>query len=314
MGTLMLIGIIAFIVLVILFTAVFTVDQQTVAVVERFGGYLKTSNAGLNIKIPLIDIVKGRLSLRVRQLDVPIETKTKDNVFVKVGVSVQFHVLPQKVFDAFYKLNNPELQIQSFVFDAVRAKVPKMTLDSVFENKDDVADYVKTELSEQMNDFGYVIIKALITDIDPDAKVKAAMNEINEQQRLREAAVQKGEAEKIMKVKLAEAEAESMRLNGKGIADQRKAIIDGLKTSVESFQKSITGVSSMDVMNLVLMTQYYDTLKDIGSHTTSNTILLPHKATEGLTDMASQLRESIITGNLAAESVPKGNKPAANKS
>lgn len=308
MGTLLLVGIIAFIFLVILFTAVFTVDQQTVAVIERFGAFHKARHAGLNIKIPLIDLIKGRLSLRVRQLDVPIETKTKDNVFVKVGVSVQFHVLQDKVFDAFYKLNNPELQIQSFVFDAVRAKVPKMSLDSVFENKDDVADYVKGELSEQMNDFGYVIIKALITDIDPDQKVKSAMNEINEQQRLRDAAVQKGEAEKIMKVKRAEAEAESMRLNGKGIADQRKAIIDGLKTSVESFQKSITGVSSMDIMNLVLMTQYYDTLKEIGANSSSNTILLPHKASEGIGSLTTDLRESIISGNLAAESVPKAGK------
>jgi regulator of protease activity HflC (stomatin/prohibitin superfamily) len=290
----------AIILIAIIFSAVFTVNQQIVALIERFGRFHKVSHAGLNIKIPFIDRISGRLSLRVRQLDVPIETKTNDNVFVKVGVSVQFHVLPEKVFDAFYKLNNPQLQIQSFVFDAVRAKVPKMTLDSVFENKDEIADYVKTELSEQMSEFGYIIIKALITDIDPDAKVKAAMNEINEQQRLREAAKQKGEAEKIMKVKIAEAEAESMRLNGQGIADQRKAIIEGLQTSVESFQKGIAGVSSMDVMNLVLITQYYDTLKEIGSKSNSNTILLPHKATEGISDMASQFRESIITGSLAA--------------
>ena len=282
--------------LISLMTAIFTVGQQSVAIVERFGRFLRVSTAGLNVKIPLIDQISGRLSLRVRQLDVPIETKTKDNVFVKVGVSVQFHVLPEKVFDAFYKLNNPELQIQSFVFDAVRAKVPKMSLDLVFENKDEIADYVQTELSDQMNAFGYIIIKALITDIDPDAKVKAAMNEINEQQRLRDAAVQKGEAEKIMKVKRAEAEAESMRLNGKGIADQRKAIVEGLQVSVESFQKSISGVSSMDVMNLVLVTQYYDTLKEIGCQSNSNTILLPHQASA---DMTSQMRESIITGNLA---------------
>lgn len=297
-GVLMLIGIIVFGVIV-LFYMFFTVDQQTVAIIERFGKYNRVSTAGLNIKIPVIEWVKGRLSLRIQQLDVVIETKTKDNVFVKVTVSVQYNVAADKIYDAFYRLTDAKRQIESFVFDVIRAEVPKMTLDDVFEKKDNIAIAVRNELSDLMSDFGYSILKALVTNIDPDEKVKAAMNEINEQQRLRMAAQEKGEAEKILRVKNAEAEAESMKLQGMGVANQRKAIIDGLKQSIQEFQQGISGVSAGDVMGLVMMAQYYDTLKEVGARSKSNTILLPHSP-GGLKDMAAELREGVITGNLAS--------------
>jgi regulator of protease activity HflC (stomatin/prohibitin superfamily) len=284
----------------LLYNTFFTVSQQTVSVVERLGKFVRIAGAGLNFKIPFIETVSGRMSLRVLQLDMPVETKTKDNVFVKVAVSVQYHVKIDKIYDAFYKLTNPSAQITSFIFDVVRAQVPKMDLDDVFEKKDTIALAVKEELSELMSDFGYDIVKALVTDIDPDAKVKTAMNEINEQQRLRVAAEQKGEAEKILVVKRAEAEAQSMRLQGQGIADQRKAIVEGLKESINEFQETVPGTSSLDVMNLVLVTQYYDTLKEIGANNKSSTLLLP-SIPDGNNTFANTLRESVITGQLAAE-------------
>ena len=302
LGSLIPIGIVVVIIAFLLFNTFFTVGQQTVSVVERLGKFVRVAGAGLNLKIPFLESVTGRMSLRVLQLDVPVETKTKDNVFLKVAISVQYHVKADKIYDAFYKLTNPTSQITSFVFDVVRAQVPKMDLDDVFENKDVIAVAVKDELAEMMSNFGYDIIKALVTDIDPDIKVKAAMNEINEQQRLRVAAEQKGEAEKILIVKRAEADAQSKRLQGLGIADQRKAIIEGLKESIGEFQQTVPGTSALDVMNLVLVTQYYDTLKEIGATNKSSTILLP-SVPEGNNTFSSLLRESIISGQMAAENL-----------
>lgn len=278
----------------------FVVRQQTSAIVERFGKFNRIASAGLNIKIPIIDRIAGRVSLRIQQLDVKVETKTKDNVFVFVVVSVQYYVLPGKVVDAFYRLQNPQAQITSFVFDTVRARVPSMILDDLFEKKDDIAQAVKAELDTVMDDFGYGIIKALVTDIDPDAKVKVSMNEINAAQRLREAAVQQAEADKIRVVKAAEGEAESKALQGQGIANQRRAIIEGLRESVENFSSNIDGAKPQDVMNLVLMTQYFDTIKDIGLAGKSNTILIPHSP-GGMGDINEQLRNAIITANEATK-------------
>ena len=286
--------------LILLSTGLFTVRQQTAAVVERFGRFKKISNSGLNFKIPFIDRISGRMSLRVQQLDVRVETKTKDNVFVFVIVSVQYYVRPDKVTDAFYKLQNATSQITAFVFDVVRARVPTINLDDVFVVKDEIANSVKTELEQVMDDFGYGIIKALVTDIDPDAKVKASMNEINAAQRMREAAIQKAEADKVMVVKAAEAEAESKALQGQGIANQRRAIVNGLRESVESFQENVTGTTAQDVMNLVLMTQYFDTLKDIGLSSETNTILIPHSPS-GMQDIAEQMRTAMITANKVTE-------------
>lgn len=277
-------------------SGLYIVRQQTVAVIERFGRLLKISNSGLNFKIPLIDRVAGRLSLRIRQLDVRVETKTKDNVFVFVVVSVQFFVIPGKESEAFYKLQNPEAQITSYVYDVVRARVPNIILDNVFETKDDIAQAVKIELEQIMDDFGYGITKTLVTDIDPDQNVKNSMNQINAAQRLRVAAVEEAEADKIRVVKAAEAEAESKALQGKGIADQRTAIVKGLEESVTEFKESVKGTSSHDVMNLVLMTQYFDTLKDVGTGSNTNTIMIPHSP-GGMNDISEQLRNAMITAN-----------------
>lgn len=276
----------------------FTVQQQTAAIIQRFGKFLRIAHPGLNMKIPWVDTVATRVHLRVQQLDVKVETKTEDNVFVHVVVAVQYIVLPDKVYDAFYKLSDPQGQITAYVFDVIRARIPKIKLDDVFEKKDEVADAVKNELAQAMDDFGYGIVKALVTDIDPDPKVKEAMNEINAAQRMRVAATEKGEAERILKVKAAEAEAQSKALQGKGIADQRRAIVEGLRTSVEEFRNGVPGSTAHDVMNLVLMTQYFDTLKEVGQASKSNTILIPHSP-GGLSDLMAQMRNVMMTADAA---------------
>jgi regulator of protease activity HflC (stomatin/prohibitin superfamily) len=274
----------------------FTVEQRTAAIVQRFGRFVREAGPGLHVKVPILDKVVGRINLRVQQLDVKIETKTEDNVFVHMVVAVQFYVLPDKVYDAFYKLHDARGQITSYVFDVVRAQVPKIKLDDVFEKKDDIADIVKAELAQVMEGFGYGILKALVTDIDPDAKVKQSMNEINAAQRMRVAATEKGEAERILKVKSAEGDAQSKALQGKGIAEQRKAIVEGLRDSVDEFQRSVPGTTAKDVMNLVLMTQYFDTLKEIGASSRTNTILIPHSP-GSLAGLSEQMRNAMIEAN-----------------
>lgn len=284
--------------LVILFLSFFTVQEQTILIVQRFGSFLKMATAGLNIKIPIIDQIAGRVNLRVQQLDVKVETKTEDNVFIHVTVSVQYRVHEDRVYEAFYKLQNPQEQITSFVFDVVRARVPKIKLDDVFEKKDEVANSVMEELAQMMNDFGYLIVKALVTDIEPDSKVKAAMNEINAAQRMRIAANEKGEAERILKVKSAQGDAESKALQGQGVANQRKAIVDGLRDSIVGFKEGIPDSSAQEVMNLVLMTQYFDMLKELGATSQTNTVLIPHSP-GAVGDLTSQIRNAVIAANRA---------------
>ena len=271
----------------------FIVQQQNCAVIERLGKFHRIAESGLHWRIPIIDSILTRLSFRIHQLDVSVETKTLDNVFVNVLVAVQYRVLEDKVFEACYTLHDPEHQIKAFVFDLVRAQVPRLTLDDVFSKKDDIADAVKKELQKPMADFGYGIIKTLVTDINPDHNVKAAMNEINTAQRLRVAATEKGEAEKILKVKQAEAEAEASILHGKGIAGQRQAIIEGLGQSVEEFVRQIPGTQASHVMDMVLLIQYIDTLKEIGSNSKSNVVFVPN--TPGnVADLGNQIRETIF--------------------
>jgi regulator of protease activity HflC (stomatin/prohibitin superfamily) len=278
--------VVAIAVYVVLRMTFFTVKQQTVGVVQRFGKFARMARTGLNMKIPFIEVVAGRPNLRVQQLDVPVETKTKDNVFVKVVVSVQFFILETKAYEAFYKLQDPTKQITAYVLDVVRARVPKMQLDEVFETKDDIANDVKAQLSQIMDDFGYGILQAPVTDIDPDAKVKASMNEINAAQRMRVAATEKGEAEKIMRVKAAEGDAEAKELQGKGIAKQRKAIVEGLRESVVAFAQG-TGVRPEEVMTLVLMTQFFDTQLGVAHASHTNTVFMPNTP-DGLTDIRQQ--------------------------
>ena len=285
------VGLIALV--IILLGTFFMVNQQTSGVVERFRRFVRVAEPGLNVKLPFFERVAGRVSLRIQQLDIKIETKTRDNVFVHVTVSVQYYVLETKVYEAFYRLKDPTKQITAFVFDVVRARVPQVELDSVFERKDEIANAVNQELAAVMDDFGYGILKALVTDIDPDERVKISMNEINAAQRLRVAAVEKGEAERIMKVAAAQAEAQSKALQGKGIADQRRAIIDGLRESIDEFQQGIPGTSPHDVMALVLLTQYFDTLKEIGASDRAHTILLPHSPA-ALRETMDQIRNAIM--------------------
>jgi regulator of protease activity HflC (stomatin/prohibitin superfamily) len=284
--------------IVALFDAFFTVEQRTTAIVQRFGKFVREAGPGLHSKIPFIDRVIGRVNLRVQQLDVKIETKTEDNVFVHMIVAVQYFVLSERVYDAFYKLENAPRQITSFVFDVVRARVPKIKLDDVFEKKDEIADIVKSELAQVMEGFGYGILKALVTDIDPDPRVKESMNEINAAQRLRLAATERGEAERILKVKAAQGDAQSKALQGRGISDQRKAIVAGLRESVDEFQRSVPGTTAKDVMNLVLMTQYFDTLKDIGASSRTNAILIPHSPSH-LASLTEQMRTAMIEADQA---------------
>jgi len=278
----------------------FTVQQQSRAIVERFGRYVRTANPGLNFKIPYIEGIVQRVSLRVQQLLVEVDTKTLDNVFVKISVAVQYRVVEGSEADSFYKLQDHVQQISSYVLDVVRAKVPKMSLDEVFEKKDDIGTAVKSELDVSMKIYGFEIPNALVTDVNPADNVKAAMNEIQTQQRLQVAANAKGEANKILVVKNAEAEAESKRLQGEGIAKQRRAIVDGLRESIAAFTDKVSTVNEHEVLNLVLMTQYFDTLKEIGISAGSKVILTPH-APGGMTDMIAQLRAAIIQGGEAVE-------------
>lgn len=280
-----------------LFSAFFIVQQQNCAVIERFGKFLRIAHSGLNVKIPFIDSVFTQLSLRIHQLNVSVETKTQDNVFVNVMVSVQHKVLEDKVYEACYTLKDPEYQIKAFIFDLVRAQVPMLTLDDLFAKKDDIANAVQAELSKPMKEFGYEIIKALITDINPDVNVKAAMNEINTAQRLRVAAAEKGEADKILKVKQAEAEAEANILHGKGIAGQRQAIIEGLSSSVEEFIRQIPDARASQVMDMVLLIQYIDTLKEIGGSSHSNVVFIPHSP-GNIHDLSNQIRETVLASDL----------------
>jgi regulator of protease activity HflC (stomatin/prohibitin superfamily) len=278
----------------VLRATLFTVEQRTTAIVQRFGRFVREVGPGIRARIPFVDRVVGRVNLRVQQLDVEIETKTEDNVFVRMVVAVQYYVLPEKVYDAFYKLEDANRQITSFVFDVVRAQVPKIKLDDVFEKKDDIANIVESELAQVMEGFGYGILKALVTDIDPDPKVKEAMNEINAAQRMRVAATERGEADRILKVKAAEGEAQSKALQGRGIADQRQAIVAGLRDSVDEFRKSVPGTTAKDV-------------KEIGASSRSNAILIPHSP-GSLASLTEQMRNAMIEADqtVRGAEIPRG--------
>ena len=291
--------------LVIFFSAFFTVKQQTSVVIERFGKFTSIRNSGLQMKVPVIDRIAGRVNLRIQQLDVIIETQTKDNVFVKMKVSVQFKVIQEKVYEAFYKLEYPHDQITAYVFDVVRAEVPKLILDDVFVRKDDIAIAVKRELNEAMTTYGYDIINTLVTDIDPDIQVKNAMNRINAAEREKVAAEYESEAQRIRIVAKAKAEAESKRLQGQGIADQRREIARGLVESVNQLNE--VGINSQEASALIVVTQHYDTLHAIGADTHSNLILLPNSP-QAATDMLNNMVASFAASNQIGE-VMKTTKP-----
>lgn len=289
----------------VLFAAFFVVRQQTAAIVERFGKFHSIRHSGLQLKIPLIDRISGRLSLKIQQLDVIVETKTLDDVFVRLKISVQYKVIRDKVYEAFYKLDYPHDQITSYVFDVVRAEVPKMKLDDVFVKKDDIAIAVKTELNDAMMVFGYDIIKTLVTDIDPDAQVKEAMNRINASEREKIAAQFEGDAARILIVEKAKAEAESKRLQGQGIADQRREIARGLEESVEVLNK--VGINSQEASALIVVTQHYDTLQSIGGETNSNLILMPNSPQAGST-MLNDMVAAFTASSKIGEAMQKENQ------
>ena len=302
--------VIVFVIVLFLISGIFVVKQQTSAIVERFGKFIAIRKPGLHFKIPLIDKISGRVSLRILQLDVIVETKTKDDVFVKLKVSVQYKILPNNVYDAFYKLDFPQDQITSYVFDVVRAVVPKMRLDDVFEKKDEIANAVKGELNDAMVNYGYDIIKALVTDIDPDGEVKTAMNRINAAERQKIAAQYEGDAARILIVEKAKAEAESKRLQGQGIADQRREIARGLEESVDVLNN--VGINSKEASALIVVTQHYDTLQSIGEETNSNLILLPNSPQAG-SDMLNNMVASFSASNQIGEAMKMENKKKQDK-
>lgn len=288
--------------LLIIFFGLFIVKQQTAFIIERFGKYNSIRFAGLQFKIPFIDRIAARLSLRIQQLDVVVETKTNDDVFVLLKISVQYQILRDKVYDAYYRLQNPHEQLTAYIFDLVRAEIPKMILDDVFEKKDDIAFAVKRDLKEAMLDYGYDIVKALVTDIDPDASVKEAMNRINAAEREKVAAQHEGDAQRILIVERAKAEAESKRLQGKGIADQRREIAKGLEESVDTLNKA--GINPQEASALIVITQHYDTLQSIGADSSSNLILLPNNP-NAASSMLNDMTASLLAANKIKEMNPK---------
>jgi regulator of protease activity HflC (stomatin/prohibitin superfamily) len=294
---LMPILIIVFIV-VCLFDSLFIVKSQTAAIIERLGKYNATAHEGLNFKLPFLDRIVVRRNLKIVQQDIEVETKTKDNVFVRTKVSVQYQIIRDKVHDSYYRLSDPIAQIESYIFDVVRSEIPKLSLDDVFVSKDTVALAVKESLEESMDDFGFMIIKTLITDIDPDEKVKQSMNEINAAERLRDAAMAKAEAEKIGIVMQAEAHAESKRLQGMGMANQRKEIAAGLKTSIEDLKQS--GINNEEVLTILLITQHYDALEAMSKNAQTNTIMVPYSSSS-VTGMRDQISEAILSTVAAAK-------------
>jgi regulator of protease activity HflC (stomatin/prohibitin superfamily) len=292
-------GLAALFVLGTIFKGLFQVRTAEAVVVQRMGKFLRVATAGMNFKLPWLDQIAGRIDLRVQQLALDVETKTKDNVFVKIPVSVQYHVIPTKVYEAFYKLASPQQQISSYVFNVILGHVPKMNLDDAFLQQSDIAVAIKQGLDDVMQTYGYAIDQALVTDIQPDEKVKAAMNEINAAQREQVAASARGETEKILKVKQAEAEAESKALQGQGIANQRKAIVEGLRQSVEAFSSAVEGATAKDVMMLVLVTQYLDTIKEIGTQDKSNLVFMSHSPA-ALGEVFQQIQDAVMIGQKAA--------------
>jgi regulator of protease activity HflC (stomatin/prohibitin superfamily) len=296
-------AIFAIIIVLLIVKSVLIVTESTAVVIERFGKFTRIADSGISFIIPFVDRKASVINLRLQQLDVTIETKTRDNVFVNLQVSVQFKVGQNRVREAYYSMDNPRNQISSYIFDDVRAEVPRLDLDDVFAKKEDIALAVQKNIHSSMDEYGYQIIKALITDIDPDHKVKDAMNRINAAKRDREAALEEGEGNKIKIIKEAEAEAESKRLSGEGVAKQRMEIVRGFKESVEDFKRSVDSVTHEEIMQFVLMTQYFDTIKDIGSNGKNSTILMPHSP-----GAMKDVQDQIITGTFVGSELSKMNK------
>lgn len=305
--------IIGVVILILLIKTVVIVKEKTSVPIERFGKFIKIMPSGIGFIVPFIDKKSGMVNLRVQQLDVDVETKTLDDVFVRLKVSVQFQVKEERVREAFYSLDNPHRQIASYVFDDVRAEVPKLDLDDVFAKKEDIALAVRQNLRDAMEEYGFRIVKTLITDIDPDERVKIAMNKINAAKRDKYAASEEADAKKIRIVKEAEAEAESKRLSGEGIAKQRLEIVRGFKESVEDFQRSLKDVTHEEVMQFVLLTQYFDTINNVGSNSKNTSILIPHSPS-AMKDFQQQVTEGTLVGQKLRDYTKDKDEPRSNQS
>jgi len=293
-------GFFALLVLATLLGSFFTIQTQQAAVIQRFGKFLRIANAGLNFKAPWIDSIVAMVDLRIQQFSAIIETKTKDNVFVKIPVNVQYFIIPDGVENAFYKLSNPKAQIESYVYNVILGHVPGMILDDVFLKQSEIAVDVKMQLEASMQPFGYGISKVLITDVIPDDRVKASMNSINAALRDQEAAKAQGEAKRILMVAQAEAEKQAKILQGEGIAGEREAVAKGLQKSILEIKDAVPGVSESDVLAILALTQHYDTLKAIGASDHTNTILVPHTP-DAVGALMSQLRNTFAVGTVMGQ-------------
>ncbi|HGI3164066.1 TPA: SPFH domain-containing protein [Streptococcus agalactiae] len=292
--SLIILTVILVLVIILLITSLYVVKQQTVAIIERFGKYQKTATSGIHIRVPLgIDKIAARVQLRLLQSEIIVETKTKDNVFVTLNIATQYRVNENNVTDAYYKLIKPEAQIKSYIEDALRSSVPKLTLDELFEKKDEIALEVQHQVAEEMSTYGYIIVKTLITKVEPDAEVKQSMNEINAAQRKRVAAQELANADKIKIVTAAEAEAEKDRLHGVGIAQQRKAIVDGLADSIQELKDANVTLTEEQIMSILLTNQYLDTLNTFAING-NQTIFLPNNP-EGVEDIRTQVLSALKT-------------------
>ncbi|HFH9006749.1 TPA: SPFH domain-containing protein [Streptococcus agalactiae] len=292
--SLIILTVILVLVIVLLITSLYVVKQQTVAIIERFGKYQKTATSGIHIRVPLgIDKIAARVQLRLLQSEIIVETKTKDNVFVTLNIATQYRVNENNVTDAYYKLIKPEAQIKSYIEDALRSSVPKLTLDELFEKKDEIALEVQHQVAEEMSTYGYIIVKTLITKVEPDAEVKQSMNEINAAQRKRVAAQELANADKIKIVTAAEAEAEKDRLHGVGIAQQRKAIVDGLADSIQELKDANVTLTEEQIMSILLTNQYLDTLNTFAING-NQMIFLPNNP-EGVEDIRTQVLSALKT-------------------
>ncbi|MCY7185799.1 SPFH domain-containing protein [Streptococcus gallolyticus] len=289
---LIVLAIFLIVILSVVASTLYVVRQQTVVIIERFGKYQTTSGSGMHVRLPFgIDKIAARIQLRLLQSEIVVETKTKDNVFVTLNVATQYRVNEQNVTDAYYKLMRPEAQIKSYIEDALRSSVPKLTLDELFEKKDEIALEVQHQVAEEMSTYGYLIVKTLITKVEPDAEVKQSMNEINAAQRKRVAAQELANADKIKIVTAAEAEAEKDRLHGVGIAQQRKAIVDGLAESIQELKDANVGMTEEQIMSILLTNQYLDTLNTFAAKG-NQTLFLPNHP-EGIEDVRTQILSSL---------------------
>lgn len=289
----LIVPIIIVVLFLILFSSLYVVRQQSVAIIERFGKYQKLSNSGIHLRLPFgIDHIAARVQLRLLQSEIVVETKTQDNVFVMMNVATQYRVNENNVTDAYYKLIRPEAQIKSYIEDALRSSVPKLTLDELFEKKDEIALEVQKQVAEEMSTYGYIIVKTLITKVEPDAEVKQSMNEINAAQRKRVAAQELAEADKIKIVTAAEAEAEKDRLHGVGIAEQRKAIVDGLADSIKELKGANVELKDEQIMSILLTNQYLDTLNNFADNKGNNTIFLPANP-DGVESIRTQILSAL---------------------